>query len=192
MVSCKKDRLLMQKYEKNFLSLHYLRNFFIENPEIFLSKSYLHRKRAEMQLNMRKMSEKMCNFAALFELSKFLFFMNREISKIVDTMCQPGIVSMEPSDLAFLNECENYSINELFGDSVKDAVASIDASTLRGYKNVAVNIISHKNDRYVSVNEIAQLKPIFEHLDKDANVVWSFTFSDVPVGKRKVMLLLAS
>lgn len=73
MVSCKKDRLVMQKYEKNFLSLHYIRNFFIENPEIFLSKSFLHRKCAEMQRNMRQMSEKMCNFAELFDLVSFYF-----------------------------------------------------------------------------------------------------------------------
>ena len=33
---------------------------------------------------------------------------------------------------------------------------------------------------------------IFDNLDKDANVIWSFSFSDVPLGKRKVMLLLAS
>ena len=136
--------------------------------------------------------DKCVSLQRCLNLVKKIVFMNFEIKKIVDTMCQPGIVSIEPSDLAFLSECENVSLKELEGDTVEDAVAAVDASSLRGYKNVAVNIVSHKLDRYVSVNEIAQLRPLLENLDKDANVVWSFSFSDVPVGKRKVMLLLAS
>ncbi|MGN1245419.1 MAG: hypothetical protein ACI4UN_02185 [Muribaculaceae bacterium] len=114
------------------------------------------------------------------------------MKKIVDTMCQPGIVSMTPNDLAFLNECENYRFSEYEGNTVKEAVASLEGSELAGYKNVAVNILSHKLDRNVSVNEIAALQGLFDNLDKDANVIWSFSFSDVPMGKRKVMLLLAS
>ncbi len=118
--------------------------------------------------------------------------MQDKIKMIVDTMCQPGIVSMTPSDLAFMNECETYSFSELEGDTVKQAVESLDASSLSGYKNVAVNILTNKLDKHVSVNEIAALQGLFDNLDKDANVIWSFSFSDVPLGKRKVMLLLAS
>lgn len=118
--------------------------------------------------------------------------MQDKIKMIVDTMCQPGIVSMMPNDLAFMNECETYSFSELEGDTVKQAVESLDASSLSGYKNVAVNILTNKHDKHVSVNEIAALQGLFDNLDKDANVIWSFSFSDVPLGKRKVMLLLAS
>lgn len=118
--------------------------------------------------------------------------MNHEIKEIIDTMCQPGIVSMKPSDLAFMNECETYSFNEFEGNTVKEAVASLEELDFEGYKNVAVNILTHKDDRHVSINEIAALQGLFESLDKDANVIWSFSFADVPVGKRKVMLLLAS
>lgn len=118
--------------------------------------------------------------------------MCNELEKIVDTMCQPGLVSMSPKDLAFLNECETYRFSELEGNTVKEAVASIESTDFGGYKNVAVNIVSHKCDRNVSVNEIAALQGLFDNLDKDANVIWSFSFSDVPLGKRKVMLLLAS
>ena len=107
-------------------------------------------------------------------------------------MCQPGLVSMSPKDLAFLNECETIRFSELEGNTVKEAVASLESADLAGYKNVAVNIVSHKCDRNVSVNEIAALQGLFDNLDKDANVIWSFSFSDVPLGKRKVMLLLAS
>lgn len=118
--------------------------------------------------------------------------MENKIKQIVDAMCAPGLAAMSPSDLAFINECSTYSFSELEGNTVGEAVAGLDDSCLSGFKNVAVSIFSHKDDRHVSINEIACLQSIFENLDKDVNVVWSFAFADVPVGKRKVMLLLAS
>lgn len=121
-----------------------------------------------------------------------MIFMKNEIQRIVSAMCVPGILSMEETDLSFIGECENCSYNELYGNTVSDAVSPLAEQNLCGVKNMAVTIFTNKNDRHVSVNEIAGLQDVLSNLDTDTNVVWGFGFSDIPLGKRKVVVLLAS
>lgn len=118
--------------------------------------------------------------------------MKNEIQRIVSAMCAPGILSMSENDLSFIDECENCSYKELYGNSVSDAVSPLAEKSLGGVKNMAVTIFTNENDKYVSINEIAGLQGVLSNLDSDTNVVWSFGFSDVPLGKRKVVVLLAS
>lgn len=118
--------------------------------------------------------------------------MENKIKEIVDAMCAPGILSMSVDDLSFIDECKKCSFKEFYGNTVGDAMSELTNKKLEGVKNVAVTIFTNKDDKYVSVNEIAELQGVLSNLDADTNVVWSFGFSDVPLGKRKVMLLLAS
>lgn len=118
--------------------------------------------------------------------------MKNEINEIIDAMCAPGLAAMSPSDLAFLSDCDSYCFNEFEGNTVGDAIASLKGTDFNDYKHIAISIFAHIDDKHVSVNEIAGLRNIFDDLERDTNVVWSFTFADVPIGKRKVIILLAS
>ena len=117
--------------------------------------------------------------------------MKDQFNSIVDTMCVPGLVELNASDLSFLHTSSDVSMVEYCEDNVKSAVKKLCKCDLSGIKNLAVSVCANANDRQISISEIGGLRDVCSRLADDTNVLWGFGFGEVPTGKRKVTVLLA-